>query len=293
MPARFAHRPRRSALFMPASNPRALAKARSLPADIIILDLEDAVAPEHKEKARDAAIAALYSGGFGNREIAVRINGLDTPWGAADLEALCPAGADAILVPKITGPQDVLRYHEMMSHAPSDLQLWTMIETCASMLRLDAIGALAKQTRLALWVLGLNDLAKEMRAKPDPQRTAFQPFLAQSVAAARAHGLAVLDSVCNSFQDLDAFTKEAAQGQLYGFDGKSLIHPDQIAPTNTLFSPSADDIAWSQKIIAAFDAPEAQGQGAIRVDGKMVELLHRDEARRLLAIAQNIAKRTG
>jgi len=291
MPARSLDRPRRSALFLPASNPRALAKARELPVDVVILDLEDAVAPEQKEDAREAAVGALYTGGFGHREVVVRVNGLDTPWGAADLEALARAGADAVLVPKIAGPQDVLRYHEALRDAPTELQLWTMIETCASVLRLDAIGALARSTRLALWVMGLNDLGKEMRARADAPRTAFQPFLSSAVAAARAHGLSVLDGVCNEFRDIEAFRAEAEQGRMFGFDGKTLIHPDQIAPCNAVFSPSSAEVAQAEAIIAGFAAPQAQGKGVIQVNGKMVELLHLEDARRIVTIARRIAGR--
>ena len=291
MPARSLDRPRRSALFLPASNPKAIAKARTLPADVVILDLEDAVAPAQKELAREAAVGALYTGGWGHREVVVRANGLDTEWGKADLEALARSGADAILVPKINGPEDVLRYHEALSHAPTELQLWTMIETGASVLRLDAIGALAKSTRLALWVLGLNDLAKELRARQTPDRAAFQPFLSLSVAAARTHGLSILDGVCNEFRDLDAFRAEAEQGLIYGFDGKTLIHPDQIAPCNTVFSPTEDELAWANKVIEAFALPENAGKGAIQVEGKMAELLHLAQAKRLVSIARRIAGR--
>jgi len=291
MPARSLDRPRRSALFLPASNPKAIAKARTLPADVVILDLEDAVAPAQKELAREAAVGALYTGGWGHREVVVRANGLDTEWGKADLEALARSGADAILVPKVHGPEDVLRYHEALSHAPTELQLWTMIETGASVLRLDAIGALAKSTRLALWVLGLNDLAKELRARQTPDRAAFQPFLSLSVAAARTHGLSILDGVCNEFRDLDAFRAEAEQGLIYGFDGKTLIHPDQIAPCNTVFSPTEDELAWANKVIEAFALPENAGKGAIQVEGKMAELLHLAQAKRLVSIARRIAGR--
>lgn len=291
MPARSLDRPRRSALFMPASNPKAVAKSRSLPADVIIFDLEDAVAPEHKEDARDAAVGALYTGGFGHREVVVRVNAIDTPWGEADLAAVARSGADAVLVPKVSSPQDILRYHEALSNAPTELQLWTMIETCGAVLRLDAMAALAKSTRLAAWVIGPNDLAKEMRARQTPDRRAIAPFLSFAVAAARAHGLTILDGVCNEFRDMDRFRAEAEQGLVLGMDGKTLIHPDQIAPCNAVFSPSDDEIAWANAIIAAFATPEAQGKGAIKLEGKMVELLHLEEAQRLVAIARKIAGR--
>ncbi|NBC35877.1 CoA ester lyase [Novosphingobium sp. FSY-8] len=277
---------------MPANNAKAIAKARTLPADVIILDLEDAVAPEAKEDAREGALKAAYTGGFGHRELVIRVNGLDTPWGADDLEALARAGADAILVPKVASPRDVLRYHEALTGAPTELQLWTMIETAGSVLRLDEIGALAKSTRLSAWVIGPNDLAKEMRSRQTPDRMAIAPMLALAVAAARAHGLCVLDGVCNEFRDLARFSAEAEQGAIFGFDGKTLIHPAQVDPCNAVFSPSQADLTWAQAVIDAFALPENAGKGAIQVAGKMAELLHLDDARRLVALAQRIAKAT-
>ncbi len=283
-------RPRRSALFLPASNARAIAKARELPCDVVILDLEDAVAPEAKAAARAAALAAVAQG-FGGREVAVRANGLDTPWGADDLAALAGSGADAVLVPKIAGPEDVRAYDAALSGAPPALQLWTMIESCAAVTRLGAIGAAAADTRLSLWVLGLNDLAKEMRARSDPARTVFQPLLALAVCAARAHGIAVLDAVCNEFRDLAVFEAEAAQGAAYGFDGKTLIHPAQIAAANAAFGPQADELLRAQGIIAAFADPASAGLGAIQVDGRMVERLHLDDAVRLVALAERLGQK--
>lgn len=282
-------RPRRSALYLPASNAKAIAKAPTLPADIVILDLEDAVAPEAKEAAREAAVAAVREGGFGNREVAIRVNGLDTQWGADDLTAVAQSGADAILVPKIYGPADIDHYQAALVAAPASTQLWAMIETCACVSQLDAIAAKARTTRLSLFVMGTNDLAKEMRARLTPERTPFLPFLSMTVAAARAHGVALLDGVCNEFRDLDIFRAEAEQGLLFGFDGKSLIHPDQIAPCNEVFSPSADELAWAQAVIDTFALPENAGHGAIRVEGKMAELLHLEQARRLIAVAARIA----
>jgi len=282
-------RPRRSALYLPASNARALEKARSLPADVIILDLEDAVAPDLKGSARAAAVAAMREGGFGGREVAIRANGLETPWGAEDLAAIAGSGAAAVLVPKISTPEQVLACEAALSAAPADLQLWAMIETCGSIARLDAIAALAHSTRLSLWVIGTNDIAREMRAPLRPGREPFLPLLSLAVCAARAHGLAILDGVCNEFRDLAVFRAEAEQGVAFGFDGKTVIHPDQIAPCNEAFSPSADDLDWANAVIAAFDRPENAGKGAITVGGKMTELLHLDQARRLVAIARQIA----
>jgi citrate lyase subunit beta/citryl-CoA lyase len=282
-------RPRRSALYLPASNAKAIAKARTLPADVVILDLEDAVAPEAKEEARAAAVAAVREGGWGRREVAIRANGLDTPWGAADLAAIAGSYADAVLMPKISSPTDIEHCQTTLSAARASLQLWAMVETCACLPQLDAIAAKAKTTRLSLFVMGTNDLAKEMRAKLTPERTPFLPFLSLAVAAARAHGLAILDGVCNEFRDIAMFRSEAEQGLLFGFDGKSLIHPDQIGPCNEVFSPSADELTWARAVIAAFALPENTGKGAIRVEGRMAELLHLDQARRLVAVAQQIA----
>jgi len=284
-----ADRPRRSALYLPATNAKALAKARTLPADIVILDLEDSVAPEFKEEARAAAVTAVGEGGWGSREVAIRANALDTPWGAADLAAIARSGADAVLVPKVSSPADIDRCQTALAHAPDAMQLWAMIETCAAMFALDAIAAKAATTRLSLWVMGINDLAKEMRAQQTPERTPFLPFLSLAVAAARGHGLTVLDGVCNEFRDLAVFEAEARQGLLFGFDGKSLIHPAQVELCNAVFSPGADELAWARAVIEAFALPENAGKGVIRVDGKMTELLHLEQARRLVAVAERIA----
>lgn len=282
-------RPRRSALYLPASNPKALAKARNLDADVVILDLEDAVAPESKVDARAAAVAAVAEGGFGRRELVVRANALSTEWGADDLSALAAAGPDAVLVPKISGPEDIAIYDRALADAPAHTKLWVMIETCAVVPRLDVVAACAATSRLAGFVLGTNDLAKEMRARLMPVRTPFLPVLTAAVCAARAHGLIVLDGVCNEFRDIGAFTAEAQQGLEFGFDGKTLIHPDQIAPCNAVFSPSAEEVAWAQSVVTAFELPENAGKGAIKVEGKMVELLHLDQARRVIAVAEAVA----
>lgn len=286
-----APRPRRSALFLPASNPKALAKARGLAADVVILDLEDAVAPEAKEEAREAAVGAVADGDWGPRELVLRVNALGTPWGAADLAAAAQAGPDAVLVPKVSSAQDVRACHAALAGAPAHTRLWVMIETCAASFRLEAIAACAADTRLAGFVLGTNDLAKEMHAQLRPGRTPFLPILTGAVAAARTHGLAVLDGVCNEFRDLGVFRAEAEQGLEFGFDGKSLIHPDQITPCNEVFSPAAHELAWAEAVVAAFALPENAGKGAIRVEGRMAELLHLDQARRLLTVAAQIAAR--
>jgi len=282
-------RPRRSALYFPATNAKAIAKARSLPADIVIIDLEDSVAPELKVEARAAALAAVAEGGFGPREVCIRANGLDTEWGLDDLSAIAGSGADAVLVPKISSPQDITTCQNALAAAPAAMQLWAMIETCQSVPQLDAIAAMAATTRLSLWVMGVNDLAKEMRARLTPERTPFLPILTMAVAAARGHGVAILDGVCNEFRDMDAFRAEAEQGVLFGFDGKSLIHPDQIAPCNDVFSPGEDELRWARAVVEAFQQPEAAGKGAIKVEGKMVELLHLYQAKRLIGVAERIA----
>lgn len=281
-------RPRRSALYLPASSAKAIAKARTLPCDIVILDLEDAVAPEMKAEARAAAVAAVTAGGFGHRELAVRVNGIDTEWGAEDLAAVASCGADAVLVPKIGCPQDVGRYEEALEATPANLQLWAMIETCEAVFNLEPIAAMAAGSRLSMWIMGTNDLAKEMRAQLTPCRTPFLPFLSAAVAAARLHGLAILDGVCNEFRDLATFEAEARQGLMFGFDGKSLIHPAQIDPCNAVFSPSERELASARAVIAAFAEPENQGKGAIRVEGRMAELLHLEQAKRLVAVAERI-----
>ena len=284
-------RPRRSALYHPASNAKAIAKARTLPCDVVILDLEDAVAPEAKVEARAAAVTAANEGGFGPREVVIRANGIDTEWGMDDLAAIAASNADAVLVPKVGSPGLVDRYETALSAAPSSMRLWAMIETCAGVLALDPIAAKADSTRLSLFVMGINDLAKEMRAQITPERAPFLPFMAMAVAAARAHGLSILDGVCNEFRDLDTFRAEAAQGLLFGFDGKTLIHPAQIDPCNAVFSPGDEELARARAVIAAFSLPENRGKGAIQVDGRMAELLHLDQARRLVARAETIADR--
>jgi len=278
---------RRSALYLPASNPRAVAKARTLPCDVVILDLEDAVAPEEKARARDAAVAAAREGGYGERLLVARANGIDTEWGEADLAALAGAGFDAILVPKIASAADVARYAAHIG----DAELWIMIETCGSLFALEPIAAMAASTRLTTMVLGTNDLAKEMRARPGRDRAPFLPFLSFAVAAARLHGLSVLDGVYNAIDDAEGFAAACAQSVDYGCDGRTLIHPGQIAACNAAFSPDEAAVRRAQAIVAAFAAPDNAGKGALRVDGAMAERLHLDEARRTIAMAEACAAR--
>jgi citrate lyase subunit beta/citryl-CoA lyase len=270
-------RPRRSALFMPASNARAIEKARSLDCDVVILDLEDSVAPELKTAALEQAIAAAAAGGFGTRELLVRVNALDTPWGPWDCRAVADAGFAAVVLPKVSHPSDLEAARALLGTVP----LWAMIETCAGILDLRAIVASAWVNRLTCLLAGTNDLAKEMRCTPGPDRTALLGHLAMIVTAARSAGLTALDGVCNAIEDGAVLAAECAQGAAFGFDGKSLIHPAQIAAANRAYGPTADAIAWAERIIAAFALPENAEKGAIRVDGEMVELLHLEQAKRI------------
>lgn len=282
-------RPRRSVLYMPASNARAVEKARSLPCDVVILDLEDAVAPEAKPEARAAALAAVQAGGFGRREVVIRVNGLSTPWGHDDLLAAVEAGPDAVLVPKIGSAADVSSYSAALARAPARTRLWAMIETCAAMFALAEIAAMAERTRLSAFVMGINDLAKEMRARQTPDRAAFLPFLSMAVAAARAYGLIVLDGVHNEIDDLALLETTSRQSAAFGFDGRSLIHPTHLEICNRIYAPPPEEVAWSAAVVEAFAQPENQGRGALRVQGRLAEHLHLAEARRTLALADAIA----
>lgn len=279
-------RPRRSALYLPASNARALDKARSLPCDVVILDLEDSVGPDAKDEARGQAVDAVRAGGFGAREVVVRVNGLDTPWGEADLAAAAEAGPDAVLVPKIAGADDLPRYARALE---GDTRLWAMIETCAAMFRLEAIGAASLANRCDVWVIGANDLVKEMRCRPGADRAPLQPALAQAVMAARSHSLSILDGVYNAIQDLEGLARECRQGADFGFDGKTLIHPSHLDAANAAFSPDEGEVAWARTIVEAFDRSENAGKGVLKVEGRMVERLHLGQARRLIAMADAIA----
>lgn len=279
-------RPRRSALFMPASNARAIEKARGLDCDVVILDLEDAVSADQKVVAREQAVAAVREGGFGRRELVVRVNGPDSGWGADDLAALAGAAPDAVLLPKVSSEDTLRAARAALGAGPA---LWAMIETCRGVVDLAGIVAAAAETGLAALVLGPNDLAKEMRCRPGIDRAPLLPAMSQLVLCARMAGIAALDGVCNAIDDPARVDAECRQGLAWGFDGKTLIHPSQIAPANAVFSPGEDEIAWARAIVDAFDDPANAGKGAIRVGGKMVELLHRDDARRTLAIAEAVA----
>jgi citrate lyase subunit beta/citryl-CoA lyase len=277
-------RPRRSALYIPGSNAKALVKAATLACDVVIIDLEDAVAPEAKASAREQAAAAI-AGGFGDREVVLRVNGLATAWGEEDLAAAAAMAVDAVLVPKVCSAEDIAAYDRALGGATP---LWTMVETARAMFRLEEI---AGAPRVEALVMGTNDLAKELRARPGASRAGFVGFLSQTVAAARAFGITALDGVCNEFTDLDLFAAECAQGAALGFDGKTLIHPNQLEPCNRVFSPSDAEIEAAELVVAAFRLPENEGKGAIKVGGQMVERLHLAQSEDLLAVARAIRDR--
>ncbi len=278
-------RPRRSVLYMPGANARALEKAKSLPVDAVIMDLEDSVAPEAKAEARTTACVALAAGGYGRREVVLRVNGLDTPWGEADMVAAAAARPDAILVPKVSTTTDVTRAAALAHGLP----LWVMIETPLAILNLKDIGQAARAANLTCLVLGTNDLLKETRMKAGDARAALVPSLSQAVLAARAFGLDCIDGVYNDFRNEAGFTVECEQGVALGMDGKTLIHPAQIDICNQVFSPSESDKDWAQKVISAFALPENAAKGVITVEGRMVERLHLAMAERVAAIAGAIA----
>lgn len=279
-------RPRRSALYLPGSNARAIEKARTLPADVVILDLEDSVAPEAKAEARAMACEAAHEGGFGARELVIRVNGLDTPWGADDLAAAAKAGPDAVLVPKVAAPEDLAAYRKALD---GGTPLWAMIETCQAIFALDSLGRACPDAGVGCWVIGTNDLVKEMRCRPDARRTPLLTALTLSAMAARAHGIDILDGVYNDIPDLPGLERECAQGAALGFDGKSLIHPTHLEAANRVFAPDAEAVAWARTVAAAFDSAENAGRGVLKVEGRMVERLHLAEARRVIAVAEAIA----
>lgn len=287
-------RPRRSALYMPGSNARALEKARTLAADTIIIDLEDSIAPDKKMDARAAATTAIKAGGYGRREVLLRTNGLETQWFEADLAAAVAASPDAILLPKIESPIELNRIGQQLKalNASSKTRVWIMMETPLAILNAAAIAEAARKDpdcRLSCIVLGTNDIQKATRSLTTPDRMPLMFALQAAVLAARAYGLDILDSVYNNFRDADGLRRECEQGRTLGMDGKTLIHPDQISIANEVFAPPAAEIAWARRIIAAFELPENKSKGAVSIDGQMVELLHVDIARRTVAIADSIA----
>ncbi len=287
-------RPRRSVLYMPGSNVRALEKARSLAADALILDLEDSIAPDLKAVARDNVCAAVTAGGYGHRELVIRINSLSGPWGRDDLAAAVKAAPNAVLLPKVSTPGDIMLVAKEMRDlgASDDLAIWAMMETPLAILNADSIVRTAADpsSRLAVLVMGTNDIAKDTRARLTKGRASMVTWLSICVAAARAHGVEILDGVFNDIADTDGFREECEQGRDFGMDGKTVIHPSQLAICNDIFSPSSDELAWAHKLIAAFDLPENANKGAISLDGRMVERLHAEMAKRTLELDAAIAK---
>jgi len=288
-------RPRRSVLYMPGSNARAIEKARTLPADAVILDLEDSVAPDAKAAARQQVVDAVKAGGFGAREVIVRVNGLDTPWHVDDVTAAAHAAPDAILVPKISTPQQLEAIGQRLLDMHADLRtrIWAMIEMPIAIFNILSLAKEAddSESRLDAFVMGTNDLAKDTRARIVPGRAPMLGWLMQCVAAARIYGVDIIDGVYNDLGNAEGFARECGEARDMGFDGKTLIHPNQIEACNVAFSPNADDVAQAQKIIAAFDLPENKNKGVVQLDGRMVERLHAEMARRTVAIAQAIAQR--
>lgn len=282
-----ASRPRRSLLYVPASNARALEKARTLPADGFIVDLEDAVLDEAKRSARETAVALIRAGGIGNREVIVRVNALDTPWARDDLAALGDAKAPAVLVPKVSSPEDLREAADALASHASSVQLWAMMETARSMLYAREIASFGKP--LAGFVVGTNDLAKELRCDHPADRAPMSMALQTCVLAARAYGLAAIDGVHINLDDDAGFVESCRQSRALGFEGRSLIHPKQIAGANAAYAPSAADVARAQRIVAAHRDAAAAGKAVVVVDGRLVEFLHVREAERLLAQADAIA----
>ena len=285
-------RPRRSVLYMPGINQRALDKAKTIAADSLILDLEDSVAPDVKEDARRQVCDAVKGGGYGGRELVIRVNAMETPWGTGDLRAAATAGADAVLIPKVARPGDVVSAAKVLrsAGAPAGLQVWAMMETPASIISAREIAAVAgeRDVNFTCLVMGTNDLLKESRAHATSGRFAVVPWLAMTIVAARAYGLDVIDGVYNNFRDEPGLKAECEQGRTLGMDGKTLIHPAQVPLTNAVFSPSPEDVDWARQIIAAFALPDNASKGVITIDGRMVERLHLTMAERTVTIAEAI-----
>jgi citrate lyase subunit beta/citryl-CoA lyase len=282
------YRPRRSVLYMPAANQRALEKAKEIDADALIFDLEDAVAPDSKEVAREQACAAASSAGYGTRELTIRCNGLDTPWGHDDILAAASAAPAAVVIPKVDGPEYLDEISNLLDSggAPPSMQIWAMVETPVGILNVNQI---AQHERMSVMVMGTNDMAKELRASITTDRQALLPHLATCLLSARAAGISILDGVFNDIKDESGFTSVCIQGAQMGFDGKTLIHPSQVPPTNEIFAPSLDELDFHQRVIQEFETAEKEGRGVLTVDGKMIENLHVDEARRVIAMAEAIA----
>ena len=284
-------RPRRSCLYMPGANVKALEKARSLAADALLFDLEDSVAPEAKDESRARVAEAVSAGGYGRREIVIRVNALSTPWGREDFAMAGAVAPDGVLVPKVSSGAEIVEIDDALTEAglPDEARLWAMIETPRAILSVAEIASAARGTRLTAFVMGTNDLAKEMRAKPGPAREPFWAALSSTVMAARAEGLSAIDGVYNDIANPAGFEAECRQGLAFGFDGKTLIHPSQLDISNAVFAPTEEELVRARAVIAAFALAENAGKGVIKVDGKMTELLHLEEARRVVAVAEGIA----
>ncbi len=282
-------RPRRSALYMPAANERAIEKAKTIATDAIIFDLEDAVSPDAKDLARTQAVAAVNSGEYGKRELTIRCNALATPWGHADVAAAAKACVSAVVIPKINSVAEVDEVSRALdaAGAPKEMMIWAMIETPTAIMDCRAIAA---HPRVAVLVMGTNDLAKELRAAQVPGRAPLVPSLHMALLAAREADKVILDGVYNDIKNADGFTAECVQGQNMGFDGKTLIHPDQVSIANDTWAPSAQDVEHARKVIAAFNEALAEGKGVVQLDGKMIENLHVANAERAIAIADAIAQ---
>ena len=282
-------RPRRSVLYMPGANERALEKAKTIPADALILDLEDAVAPDAKADARARVCAAAASGDYGRKEVTIRANGLDTPWHADDLRAIAEAGPAAVVVPKINSAADVAAVEKALEAggAPDHTRIWAMLETPIAILHAEEIATSSE--RLAVLVLGTNDLAKELHAEHVPGRAPLVFGLSQCLLAARMAGKVILDGVYNDIKDADGFLAECVQGRQLGFDGKTLIHPTQVEPCNDTFAPGDEELTRSRGLILAFEEAQAEGRGVATYEGRMIENMHVDNARRAIAMAEAIA----
>lgn len=286
-------RPRRSVLYMPGANARAMEKARDLPADALIFDLEDAVAPAEKETARRQVIETLQKGGYGNRELVVRVNGLMTPWGEADLAEMATAGAHALLIPKVENKQIIngVEGRMLTAQAPDAMSIWCMIETPKGVMRAEEIASASP--RLGALVMGTSDLAKDLHCLHTPSRGPFMTSLSWCILAARANGLSILDGVQLDLADDDGFAESCRQGREMGFDGKTLIHPKTIAAANAAFAPDDAEVQWSRRVIAAHEEAENAGKGVVLLDGQLIENLHVEEAHRIVGLADRIAEMSG
>lgn len=286
-------RPRRSVLYMPGANARAMEKARDLPADALIFDLEDAVAPAEKEAARRQVIETLQKGGYGNRELVVRVNGLITPWGEADVAEMATAGAHALLIPKVENKQIIngVEGRMLTAQAPDAMSIWCMIETPKGVMRAEEIASASP--RLGALVMGTSDLAKDLHCLHTPSRGPFMTSLSWCILAARANGLSILDGVHLDLADDDGFAESCRQGREMGFDGKTLIHPKTIAAANAAFAPDDAEVQWSRRVIAAHEEAENAGKGVVLLDGQLIENLHVEEAHRIVGLADRIAEMSG